>query len=373
MDKKLHGEDFTDEHPIPSDRKDSAPLAGSRLGDDSFRRVVEWSPSAMVMIDRHGIIVLVNVKTEQLFKYSRDELIGQSVEILVPERFRHHHQQYRDGYFEQPLPRPMGAGRDLMGCRSDKSEFPIEIGLNPLDTEDGQMVLASIVDITERRRAQQHLEDALREKTVLLNEVHHRVKNNLQVVSSLLNLQASYASNPHVREILEESCGRVRAMSLTHQLLYERKDFSHLDLADYLQRLVQSIRSIYRTAEGRIALRLELPGGGVALELERSISCGLVVNELVTNSFKHAFPGTRRGEIVIELREGSDGQIYFSVADDGIGLPSEKDLVQSSSLGLQLVPLFVEQLHGTLEIERQGGTRFCIRFPKSADTKEEPE
>ena len=342
----------------------------TQLSEDSFRRVVEWAPSAMVMIDRGGIMVLVNAQTERLFNYSRAALIGQSVEILIPERFRHHHVQFRTGFFGDPQPRPMGIGRDLAGCRSDGSEFPIEIGLNPLDTEAGEMVLASIIDITERLRGQQHLEEALREKTVLLNEVHHRVKNNLQVITSLLNLQADHATDPVSREILTESCGRVKAMALTHQLLYEHKDFSRIDLGDYLHRLAQSIRASYRSVDSRITLRLALPEDRVQLDLERGIPCGLLVNELVTNSFKHAFPGERRGEIVIELLEDLNGQIHFSVADNGIGLPPDTDLAQGASLGLQLVPLFVEQLHGSLLIERENGTRFCVTFPKRPTGKD---
>lgn len=345
---------------------------GPLLGEDSFRRVVEWAPSAMVMIDLDGIMVLVNAQTERMFDYCRQALIGQSVEILVPERFREQHRVFRGSYFGDPQPRPMGVGRDLAGCRADGSEFPIEIGLNPIATEAGVMVLASIIDITERRRAQQHLENALLEKTVLLNEVHHRVKNNLQVITSLLNLQADYAADPRLKAILAESCGRVKAMALTHQLLYERKDFSRIDLGDYLDRLVQSIRSSYRATGERISLRLVLPGADVQLDLERTIPCGLLVNELVTNAFKHAFKDERRGEIVIEISEGADSLICLSVSDDGVGLPSDSELTQLSSLGLQLVQLFVEQLHGTLAIEREFGTRFSIRFPKRFAAKDAP-
>lgn len=344
--------------------------AGAPLSEDSFRRVVEWAPSAMVLINSDGIIVLVNAQTEQMFDYRRDALIGQPVEILVPERFRQNHRLFRAGFFSDPQPRPMGVGRDLAGCRADGSEFPIEIGLNPLATETGAMVLASIIDITERRRAQQRLEDALREKTVLLNEVHHRVKNNLQVVTSLLNLQADHAGDANLRAILSESCGRVKAMALTHQLLYERKDFSRIDLGDYLQRLVQSIRATYRATGERITLRLELPDTRIYLDLERAIPCGLLVNELVTNSFKHAFPEERRGAIAIELNEQSATRICLRVGDDGIGLPSEAVLAKGSSLGLQLVPLFVDQLHGVLDIGRQCGVSFRVCFPTQGVGKE---
>lgn len=358
----------------------SSPPSGARnssqLGEESFRRVVEWSPSAMVMINREGIMVLVNAQTERMFNYGRETLVGQPVEILIPERFRHGHRLFRSTYFDSPTPRPMGIGRDLAGCRSDGSEFPIEIGLNPLDTEAGPMVLASIIDITDRLRAQQRLEDALHEKTILLNEVHHRVKNNLQVITSLLNLQADHAADPELRAILTESCGRVKAMALTHQLLYERKDFSRVDLGDYLQRLVQSIRATYRATGDRITLQLALPEESVHLDLERAIPCGLLVNELVTNAYKHAFPGERRGQIVIELAEDggtgerNEGRITLSVADDGVGLPSDEALAQSGSLGLQLVPLFVDQVHGRSGFEREGGTRFTMSFPKSGNRKE---
>ena len=348
-----------------------SPLSvGPQLGEDSFRRVVEWAPSAMVMIDRNGIMVLVNAQTEQMFNYERAALIGQSVEMLVPERFRQHHVAYRAGFFGDSKPRPMGVGRDLAGCRSDGSEFPVEIGLNPIDTEAGIMVLASIIDITERQRTKQRLEDALLEKTVLLNEVHHRVKNNLQVITSLLNLQADHAADPRLRTMLAESCGRVKAMALTHQLLYERKDFSRLDLGDYLERLMHSIRATYRGTGNRIMLRIVPPQESVQLDLERTIPCGLLLNELVTNSFKHAFPGERCGQILIELNKDSAGLIRFSVADDGIGLPEEAVLASRVSLGLQLVPLLVEQLHGTLEINREMGARFCVTFPNSVVEKE---
>ena len=307
----------------------SMTVPGPQLGEDSFRRVVEWAPSAMVMIDSDGIMVLVNAQTERMFNYERAALIGQPVEMLVPARFRHHHMAYRTGFFGDSKPRPMGVGRDLAGCRADGSEFPVEIGLNPIDTEAGIMVLAS----------------------------------GYSLLVSLLNLQADHAADPRLRAMLAESCGRVKAMALTHQLLYERKDFSRLDLGEYLERLMHSIRATYRGTGERIKLRLLLPAKSVPLDLERTIPCGLLLNELVTNSYKHVFPGERCGEILIELSEDGDGLVRFSIADDGIGLPPESELASHASLGLQLVPLLVEQLHGTLEIIRERGTQFSVCFP----------
>lgn len=333
--------------------------------DESFRRVVEFAPSAMVMIDRGGQIVLVNAQTEQLFRYPRSALIGQPVEILVPDCLRKEHRQFRLGFFDAPQPRPMGAGRDLFACRADGSEFPVEIGLNPIETDTGTMVLATIIDITERQRARQKLENALQEKTILLNEVHHRVKNNLQIISSLLNLQAMHASDPRLRELLGESQSRVRAMALTHQLLYERKDYSRIDLGEYLERLGQLLLGSYQERRSRIALLRILPTERHFVDFERAISCGLVVNELVTNSFKHAFPDARTGEIRIEL-QASDTELILIVADNGNGLPDDFDLSNIRSLGLQLVPLLVDQMGGRFAIEAQAGVRITLHFPKAA-------
>ncbi len=345
---------------------DSAPMP--QMSDDAFRRVVEYAPSAMVLVDGRGTMVLVNEQTERLFGYPRAELIGRPVDLLVPAGARAHHADFRHSFLSSPSPRPMGGGRDLFACRSDGSEFPVEIGLNPMDTGKGIMVLASIVDITERRRAQQVLEQALLEKTVLLNEVHHRVKNNLQVITSLLNLQASNANDPRVRDILNESQNRVRAMALTHQLLYERKDFSRMDLGDYLDRLAQLLRGAYRSGSNRVELTLERPEQPVYLDLERAIPCGLMVNELVTNAFKHAFPDPRRGDIVITL-SCTDNDVVLGVRDSGVGLPQHFDFNAVKSLGLQLVPLLIDQLHGALRIVPGGGAHYRITFPAALSAR----
>ncbi|RTL58217.1 MAG: PAS domain S-box protein [Rhodocyclaceae bacterium] len=331
--------------------------------EERFRRMVEYAPSAMVLVDKDGLIAMVNAQAERLFGYVRDDLVGQPVEMLVPDRFRQHHGAFRHGFHSQPQARPMGMGRDLFARRHDGSEFPVEIGLNPIDTGEGSMVLASIVDLTERQRVQQGLERALQEKTVLLNEVHHRVKNNLQVVSSLLNLQAQSLNDPLVRAALDESQNRVRAMALTHQLLYERKDFSRLDLGEYLERLTSLLRSSYRGGS-RVELRLQVSEEKLYLDLERAIPCGLVVNELVSNAFKHAFPGDTGGEIFVALAAEPDGMVLLTVADTGVGMPFGFDMTQVKSLGLQLVPLLVEQILGTLIVPEQSvGTCFSVRFP----------
>lgn len=361
MDTSVRGRQYPSgegEEPSPAQPAGN----GCLMSETSFRQVVEWAPTAMILVDAAGSVVLMNAQAERVFGYAREELVGQPVELLVPMQFAGAHPDNRRDFLANPQPRPMGTGRDLFARHRDGVEFPVEIGLNPIATDDGVMTLASVVDITERRRAQEKLENALREKTVLLNELHHRVKNNLQIIASLLNLQASHAGDPRLEAMLNESQSRVKAMALTHQLLYERKDYSRVDLGEYLERLIQLLIGSYRTESKRITLRCTHPEAPLYLDLERAIPCGLVANELVTNSFKHAFPNAQSGEIIVDLQALEDQQAVLVVADNGIGLPEGFSLESVTSLGLQLVPLLVDQLGGVLAAEAGQGARFVLRF-----------
>lgn len=346
---------------------DATPGSDAALSAELFRDAVEQAPSALLIVDADGRIVLANAEALAVFGYGRDELVGRSVELLVPTRFAGDHVYSRDGYFMKPQPRPMGHSRDLYATRKDGSEFPVEIGLHLIDPGGHRMVLAAVVDITERIRLQQTLETAVQDKSTLLNEVYHRVKNNLQVIVSMLNLQAASSEDTRLREALNESVDRVRAMVLTHQLLYERTDsrVATIDLGEYLGRLTQQLLSAYRAKGNDVGLTLTQPEERVRLDLDRSIPCGLVVNELVTNAFKHAFPGgRRRGEVAVTLDGAAADEIVLSVADDGIGLPPGFDFENTRSLGLQLVPLLVDQLLGDLTIGTAPGAHFTVRFPR---------
>ena len=196
-------------------------ISGRKKMEDRFRQVVESAPSAMVMISSVGRIAMVNAQSERLFGYTREEMLGQPIEMLVPARYRANHPGLRMGFFAKPLSRPMGAGRDLYGLKKDGSEFPIEIGLNPIETDEGNMVLSAIVDISDRKQKEDRIEAALKEKDILLGEIHHRVKNNLQVVNSLLDLQIDRIQDDMVLDILRESQNRIKSMALIHQSLYE--------------------------------------------------------------------------------------------------------------------------------------------------------
>lgn len=329
--------------------------------EERFRRVVEAAPNAMVMVNAAGVIEMVNAQAERVFGYSREEMLGRSVEMLVPDRFRQDHPRLRATFNADPHSRPMGAGRDLNARRKDGSEFPVEIGLNPIDTEDGPMVLSAIVDISDRKQKEEKIRAALREKEILLGEIHHRVKNNLQIVDSLLDLQLSKLDDPLVAGMLRDSQSRIRSMVLIHQTLYQSKDFARVDFAAFLDSLIPTLVASYGLDSNRIALSLEV--GNVQLPLNAAIPCGLIVNELVTNVFKHAFPDGRRGGIWVSLVNGGENRVELSVTDDGVGLPPGLDVENTATLGLQLVCLLADQLGGAIRIERAAPTRFGLSFP----------
>lgn len=272
-----------------------------------FRQAVESAPNAIVMVNESGTILMVNAQTETSFGYSRTELLGQPVEMLIPERFRGGHVAARQAYLANPVSRPMGAGRDLFGLRKDGSEFPVEIGLGLIDDENGTIVLSSIVDITERKHAHDRLRQALTEKEVLLKEVYHRVKNNLQVVSSLISLQATGVTNAETADLLKQSADRIKAMALLHEKLYQSKDLAKIDFNEYIRSLVDHLVFGYGAHAGNIGIEMAIDN--VFLGVDTAIPCGLIINELLSNALKHAFPDHRAGRIRIDFSLRGGGRI----------------------------------------------------------------
>jgi PAS domain S-box-containing protein len=336
-------------------------ITSEKRAEERLRQVIESAPGAMVMVNAVGEIVLVNSQTEKVFGYSREELIGQSIELLVPERLRAHHSEYRHDFLRQPQARPMGEGRDLFARRRDGSEFPVEIGLNPIETEEGTMVLSTIVDITARKQAEEAIKSSLREKDVMLKEIHHRVKNNLQIISSLLDLQSGTVNDPRVLQSFQESQHRIRSMALIHEKLYQSADLAEVDFADYVRSLIAYLMRAYRISDATVSLKLDAEP--VRLRIDTAIPCGLILNELVSNSLKHAFPNGRRGTITVVVRPEADGRASLRVSDNGVGLPPRADWWAGPSLGLRLVHTLTQQLRGTMDVETAPGASFHLNFP----------
>lgn len=322
-------------------------------------RIFEYAPDAIILVDGGGRIVKVNAQTEAMFGYQRGELVGNSVELLIPERFARQHVVHRTGYLAAPRTRTMGAGIALFGKRKDGSEVPVDIMLSPLDVAEHPLVLGVVRDVTERKRFETQ---ALEAREMHLKEVHHRVKNNLQVISSLLYLQSAHTSDSKVLELLTESRNRVNSIALIHEKLYRSEGLVRLDFGPYVGDLVASLFGAYGMNSDRLRARTHI--NGVMLEVDTAIPLGLIINELVSNALKHAFPSEGSGEVWVELESIGERQFRLVVGDNGVGLPEGFDWRASSSLGLRLVNDLTRQLEGKV-VTKSGageGTAFHIEF-----------
>ncbi|MFZ5445616.1 MAG: sensor histidine kinase [Myxococcota bacterium] len=329
-------------------------LTERRRAEEQFRLAIEAAPNGMMLVDERGTIVLINAQIEQVFGYARAELVGQSVDRLLPAKARGGHAVFRDAFFTNPQSRPMGAGRELFGLHRDGREVPVEIGLSPLRTAAGLLVLCSIVDITERRHAREQLQASLAEKEMLLKELHHRAKNNLQLIGSLLDL-ASSRPGP---EALAECRERIHSIALVHEKLYQAGTFARIDFREYLQTLGEQVAHAWR-GERQVRLSLEL--AELSLPLDAAIPCGLIVNELLTNAYKHAFAARDGGHIVLRARR-DDGLVRLELEDDGVGFEPHRAR-REGHIGLDLVHALARQLRAQLHFDVAAGTRATLTFP----------
>lgn len=236
--------------------------------------------------------------------------------------------------------------------------------LYPIKDQNGEVIEVSGlgIDITENKLYEERITQSLKEKEVLLKEVHHRVKNNMQVISSILNLQSSYVKDEYALNLLKESQNRIKTMAYIHESLYQNKTFSSINFSDYITTLTNNILHSYTASIQKVRLVMDLQK--VILNLDTSIPAGLIINELVTNSIKHAFKGVEEGIIFINLFT-KDNMLFLEVSDNGKGFPTEIDFKNTNSLGLQLVNTLIEQLNGTIELKENNnkGTSFFINFP----------
>jgi len=215
------------------------------------------------------------------------------------------------------------------------------------------------VPVTDRKRSEK-IKQSLLEKEILLQETHHRVKNNMQIISSLLNLQSTYIKDRTCTKILKDSQNRIRAMALVHEKLYSSDNLANINFNEYVTALTQNLFHSYGVNTGRIKLKLETEK--IPFDIDTAIPCGLIINELVSNAIKHAFPDGKEGEIVITLRS-RDESIDLIISDNGIGIPDIIDFRTTESLGLHLVTILVEdQLEGGIVLDRTTGTVFQITF-----------
>jgi len=304
---------------------------------------------------RPGRILEVNHKMSAMLGYTREELLkmtprdfikpeSETDGVEVEKRF----QTEGSAVFERVLVSKSGA------------EIPVEVNSHLFEFSGSMAVLGILRDITDRKLAEDRIRDSLAEKDVLLKEIHHRVKNNLQVISGLLNLQSHYIGDEKVKGIFKESQNRVKTMALIHEELYQARDLASVDFSDYIRSLVKNLFASYSIDPDALSLELDLED--VNMVVDTAIPCGLILNELVSNSLKHAFPDGRRGKMKVRFVSNGEKSYTLSVADDGAGFPKDLDITRTKSLGMQLVNILVEQLGGTMELDRRGGTRFTVSF-----------
>jgi len=339
-------------------------LAGTEAG---ARLLFENAAQGILSIDHSGCIVDANPAALKMFGYSRDGLVGEAVETLLPESVRRKHSDLRAQYERNPHPRPMGIGMNLVGRRRDGSEFPAEISLSHLSVNGGYTV-AFVADITQRHGAEREreslisqLHSALAEKTVLLKEVNHRVKNNLSVIGALLGMQADEVDSEQARQALGDSQQRVLSMALVQEFLYTGDHLDRINFGQYARQLAEQI-SAACSVDDRV--RIEVKAEPIDLPVNRAIPCGLILNELVSNAFKHGFPGGRTGSITVRFSRRPEGDLLLSCEDDGVGIPEGVDWKNAHSLGLRIVQILVKQIEGKLTLDRpHRGTRFELSFP----------
>jgi PAS domain S-box-containing protein len=336
-----------------------AAVATLRTSEQRFRRLFEANIIGIAFSDFSGQEIEANDAFLELIGYTREDLQAGRIRwnMMTPPEYRH-----LDAHAEAELKaRGVCAPFEKEYLRKDGHRVPVLIGVARLQNTSEQCV-GFALDLSERRRLEAQLRASLQEKEVLLKEMHHRVKNNLQIVASLLNMQADTIEDLSIRTLFEDSQQRIQSIALIHESLYQSGDMvAHVRAADYLPRLSQQLFEAYRSPSDRLILRVHAEP--VWLKVATAIPCGLLVTELVTNSFKHAFPEGLMGEIHLTLRQDPPGTCVLIVGDTGVGLPEGLDVCATDSLGWQLVRLLTEQLRGTIELESHEGTTVTITFP----------
>ncbi len=329
--------------------------------DGLLSRILDIADDAIISVDQAQRIIMFNQGAEKTFGYTADEALGQPLNILMPDRYADGHRQHVPDFGKSPIAaRRMGEREGIVGRRKDGTEFPAEASISKVDIEGIRIYTVILRDMTQHRQAEERIKASLREKEVLLKEIHHRVKNNLQVVSSLLNLQSRGIHDERTRQKFKESQNRVQSMALIHEQLYQTSKLSLIDYPAYIRQLSAHLFRSYHVSTTRIDLRTRIDD--VRLSVDVAVPCGLIINELVSNSLKYAFPDGRGGEIRIELRRSGDDEVTLTVADDGVGLPEEVGFWDTKTLGLRLVGTLARQLDGNVEVDRSGGTAIRISF-----------
>lgn len=324
--------------------------------EEKFRLLAETSPTAIILLQGERI-VFANRAAVTLTEYSPEENRDRRFWDYVHEDFRE-------------LVRRRGLARQRGEVVPNRYEIKIVtksgedrwlwVSAATMEYHGKPTGIVTLLDITEAKRAEERLSTALAEKEILLREIHHRVKNNLQVISALLDLQSDHIRDEQSLAFFRESRDRIKTMALVHERLYNSSDMASVDFGDYVRNLTAHLSFSYVDDPDRIVVKVD--AAELSLGIEEAIPCGLIINELVSNALKHAFPGKRNGEVVIDCRSDGDGLVTLGVRDNGVGLPEDMDFRNTETLGLQIVTLLARQLRGTIDHANDNGASFSVSF-----------
>lgn len=332
---------------------------------ESLESVFDSMAAALIVFDSDGNIVNVNRATLDLVGREKDELIGQTFDVMC--RFSAGESVRPGPPTRDPsgLPSVRIAAVEKVFVRKDGRELPVSFSGAELRSSGGplQGYVCVALDLSEQKRIQRRLSESVAEKELLLRELHHRVKNNIQVISSLLAMQST-GGDPEVEKRLEESQNRIRSIALIHEQLYRSSELANIEVRDYFEVLVSQLLQSFGKAG---AVRLELDTDAIQLDIDQSMACGLIVNELVTNALKHAFPEGRAGVVRVGLRARPGGELELFVSDDGPGLNGTR-AGGAPTLGMSLVKTLARQLRGRVEVDGTSGTTVRVFFRRSAGT-----
>ena len=329
-----------------------------RENEERFRVFYESSPVGILSVDNRGKVIRSNRAFENIIGYTESELVNMTFSDFTYPEDKTVGLEALMWMIEGTLESTHIEKRYV---RKDGSILWANVTISSVRDSHGALTstVSIVEDITKRKRAEEQIVASLHEKEILLKEVHHRVKNNLQVISSLLSLQADRLKDDQLKPILAESQSRVRAMALVHEKLYRSENLSKINFGEYLKTMTDDL---FRS-HGKPGVTVDVSMQAVLLQIDLAIPCGLIVNELVTNALKHAFPDGRKGTVTIALQKTGEATAELCVQDNGIGFPLGKALDQKATMGMMLIDSLAEQVSGTVRVENSGGTRFTLTIP----------
>ena len=332
-----------------------------RRSEERYRGIVETANEGIWGIDEHGNTTFANRQMARMLGTSVEDLMSSSMFDFVDPVWISEAKSLMERVTEESK-----GQQDIGFCRRDGSDLWGIVSARPSFDESGRFTggFAMITDITERKRTEQLIRESLEEKEVLLREIHHRVKNNLAIIHSLLSLQSDYANDEIHRRMFEEAQDRVGSMALAHELLYQSENLAHVSVKDYVESLIDHLITSIGTLRAGISVVEEIEN--VSFGLDTAIPLGFILTELGSNCLKHAFTEeSLKARITISLRSTGDGEFELSVDDNGIGIPTQFAVEDPKTLGLQLVRKFVRQLYGEIQIVADQGTSVRVRFKEA--------